>query len=314
MNIPLPVIGRAIRATLLFLGVLLVTGCLQTTAVAPKPVRFDENSADFDSKFKLLKEEYDSAVGTNAATAKARVARDRLIFSLRVEIDKWYAQLEQDLYESRASFNSWGDFLELGMAGAGAIATPVHTKTVWATLLSATKGTRLSIDKNWFREKATESLINAMRAGRNLQLAQIISKMTASNAAQYTFEEAWGDLISYHQAGTLQGGLVLLAATSGEQAKEAEDKAEQAQQARYPALVSATPAMITETTDVRTKALALPAAGKRAVLTELQIDIPADADDAALAELINTVVRSLATATAAERKKIVDAINKQPNP
>lgn len=314
MNIPVPAAWRAVSASLLLGPLVLVSGCLHTTAVAPKPVRFDESSTEFDNKFESLKAEYDTAVGNNAATLKARVARDRLIFSLRVEIDKWYAQLEQELYESRASFNSWADFLELGMAGAGAIATPVHTKTIWATLLSAAKGTRLSIDKNWFREKATESLMNAMRAGRSLQLAQIVNKMTANNAAQYTFEEAWGDLVAYYQAGTVQGGLVLLAATSGEQAKVAEGEVEKAQQARYPALVAATPAMITETADTRTKALALPPAAKRAVLEELEIEIPADADDAKLAELINTLVQKLATATAEERQKIIAAISKQANP
>jgi hypothetical protein len=288
------------------------TGCLQTTAVAPKPVRFEENNSEFESQFNSLKSTYDSAVSGDPAAANARLARDRLIFLLRMEIDKWYAQLEQELYETRASFNSWADFLELGMAGAGAIADPVHTKTIWATLLSATKGTRLSLEKNWFREKATESLMNAMRTGRNLQLAQIVNKMTANNAAQYTFEEAWADLIAYYQAGTIQGGLVLLAATSGDQAKAAEDKVDQAHAARYPALVSATPAMVTETADTRTKALALPAASKRAVLTALGVDIPPDADDAKLTELINAVVQRLATATAADRKKIIDAINQPP--
>ncbi|MDP3071874.1 MAG: hypothetical protein Q8N18_16400 [Opitutaceae bacterium] len=302
---------RSIVALLLLAVLITSSGCLTTTNLAPRPIRFAEKNQEFEDKFSELKKTYEAAMQPGGNADSGRVARDRLIFLLRVEIDKWYAQLELELHETRAKFNSWSDFLELGLSGAGAIASPVDSKTIYATLVSVSKGTRLSIDKNWFREKATESLMNAMRTGRSLQLAQIVKKMTASSANAYTFEEAWGDLIAYHQAGTIQGGLVLLAATTGEKAKEAEAKVDNANFSRYPVLASATPAMIEETINVGDKGMALPPEKKRAVLTELKIAIPDGAAEEKLTELMNTLIQSLAPATAEQRKKIIEAINKQ---
>lgn len=301
-----PLAAPAVLAVLLLLA---GPGCLQTTKSGPSPVRYDETTQrQFEGEFTTLKTAYEAALKAENLPA-ARLARDRMIFLLRVEIDKWYARLEQELHESRATFNSWADFTELGLAGAGAIATPVDSKTIFATLLAVSKGTRLSIDKNWFREKATESLMNAMRAGRNQQLAQIIAKMSANGADRYTFEEAWGDLIAYHQAGTIPGGLVILAATTGQEAKKAEDDVKQANKPRYPELVSATPAMVAEMSQAVAKAMGLSAERKRAVLAELT-QLPDDTPDDKLGELMNRFIQGLLQATAEDRRKFIETINR----
>jgi hypothetical protein len=47
------------------------------------------------------------------------------------------------------------------------------------------------------------------------------------------------------------------------------------------------------------------------VLEELKIEIPENATDEQLSALMNTLVQQLATATAEDRRKIIETINKQ---
>lgn len=292
------------------LAVLFSTSCFQTTNPAPSAVHYDEaRSAAVDTELDSMKKRYNSAMETGRFET-ARIERDRMIFLTRVEIDKWYAALEQKLHESRASFNSWADFVELGLAGAGAIAAPVDTKTIYATVLSVTKGTRLSIDKNWFREKATESLINAMRAGRNQQLAMIIKKMTDNAANRYTFEEAWGDLITYHQAGTIQGGLVTLAAQTGERAVKSEEDVNKANRPRYAEVNDEmTAAEAVENGKMREIVRGMSIDQRRKTLEQIDGQAPASSSDADINSLIAQKLTQLALKQSVpDRQKIITAI------
>lgn len=290
--------------------VLISTSCFHRASQAPTAVRYDETtSAAVNTELEGMKGRYNTAMEAERFET-ARIERDRMIFLTRVEIDKWYAALEQKLHETRASFNSWTDFAELGLAGAAAIASPVDTKTIYATVLSVTKGTRLSIDKNWFREKATESLINAMRAGRNQQLAIIIKKMTGNSANRYTFEEAWGDLIAYHQAGTIQGGLVTLAAQTGDRAVKSEEEVNQANQARYAEVNDAMTAdEAAENGTMRELVRKMSMDQRRKTLEQIDGQAPASSSDADVNSLITQKLTQLAMKQSVpDRQKIITAI------
>jgi hypothetical protein len=288
----------------------LVAGCGTLRSKPPVTVSNGTPITQFSEKdFGAAQEEYRAAM-ERLDYDKATVVRDRTIFRIRVDVDGWFADLEERLYQQRAGFNTLADFAELGLAGAGALTHGEHAKTVLATILGVGKGTRLSYDKNWFREKGTESLINAMRAGRNSKLAGILNKMTANRANKYTLEEAWSDMIAYYQAGTLQGGLLSLLANTGEQAAKSEQTVKAANEARYPALISATPAMIAENEQAVDKAMRLPVDKLRALLNDLNVAVPANADASALRALINTYVQTLLTATPDERKNFIDAVRK----
>lgn len=292
----------------LALVLLLPCGCQHTTSSAPKVVRSVDGETSLTgtniAEFWTL---YDSAMKSGDFD-KARTIRDRMIFRVRVDIDGWYAALEQALHEDRASFNTWTDFLELGLAGAGALASQVDAKTRFATVLGVSKGTRISYDKNWYREKATEALINAMRAGRNQQLALIITK-TAQNADRYTFEEAWGDLIAYHEAGTLQGALIILAATTGTAATRSEQDVAQANKARYTQINDEmTPAMVQENQEARAIAAKMNLEQWRKTLAAIDGKEPSATTEAEVKKLIQAKLDLLfQKQTANERKKILDA-------
>lgn len=290
---------------------LALSGCALVTPPPPKSVRYEGDSTQY-SKDDLNSEraKYDTAMtGTTPNLAAARLLRDRMIHRIRVDIDIWYAAQEAQLYEQRAGMNTFADFVELGLAGATSLTNGEHAKTVLATILSVGKGTRLSFDKNWFREKATESLINTMRSGRNTKLADILQKMTANSADKYTFEEAWGDLIAYYQAGTIYSALVSLSADTGQKATKSEAELKKANEPRYAKLFKATEQDVTTTEQIRAKAAAMTEAQAREVLGKLKVVIPANADAAKITELLNAQVHKLATATSEERIDIIAAFN-----
>jgi hypothetical protein len=180
----------------------------------------------------------------DADTSKVRRLRDAMIQRIRVEIEINYRQFETLLYSDKAAFNTVFDFAELGLSAATTIVGGAQTKTILAALSTASQGGRLSYDKNWFREKTAETIIAAMEAERNKKLLLIMDKMVKGNAAQYTFEEAWSDLVDYFYAGTLEGGMQALSIETGNTAANAKKDFNDATKKRIASLQPATKEVI----------------------------------------------------------------------
>lgn len=168
---------------------------------------FEKDKAAYEQNVKNLADP--------AAAGKARFHRDRMITGILSEIEDVYGEFELALASNRAFFETGFDFLELGTGVATTISGPERVKTVLAAALTGTQGFRLSVDKNFFREKATEVIITAMRAARQEQRNLILGKMTKLGVAKYTFEEARLDITELFYAGTLQGALQTLGAQAG---------------------------------------------------------------------------------------------------
>ena len=291
------------------LFVFLVSGC---AVITPKPQPLiNRNAASVTQsaiELSQLLKSYNSSMDQKNYD-DARVPRDRMIELIRTDIDLLYVDVETQLYEKRAEFNTLADFAELGLAGAGAITNGERAKTILATILGVGKGTRLSYDKNWYGEKATASLINTMRAGRDSKWVDILKKMTANNAGRYPFEEAQADLIGYYQSGSIYSALVDLAAATGKTATDKANAVIEANTPRYPVLAKATLDTVAENNKLREQGLKMTTTQSRVVLEHLNITIPADATDSSIKDLLLDQVAKLITAGPAERKKIVDAFN-----
>lgn len=253
----------------------LVVGCETTPKM---PVVLDSNSPiamyytnDFSTDFNAYRAAFNSG-NTNQATA----LRNAMINRIRVEIEGNYRDFEAKLFSDRQSFLTFSDFVELGLAGATTIAVGERTKTVLAAILTAVKGARLSVDKNWFREKNTEIVIASMQAERNKKLEMIEKKVTG-NAMEYTFEEAWVDLIEYFYAGTLEAGVQALGVETGKNAADAKAATKQATQARIEkfTIFKATPIQISHTRALTQKVAELKqqndVAEAKRILNELHI-------------------------------------------
>ena len=144
----------------------------------------------------------------NSSTDPARATdiRNRVIYGLLADIEYHYRNYEGNLFMDSGKFNVGSDIVELGLATAATLSKVSFTKTILATLLSAGAGTRLSADKNFFRQKAVESVINSMQARRNRLEATILIQLTKP-VEDYPLEMGIKDVREFFFAGTLEGGL-----------------------------------------------------------------------------------------------------------
>jgi len=237
-------VQRLVIHLALTITVIGLVGCASTSPRIPKAVDYDNALTMYSTNtFTDDLAKYRSAFETGNTNVATRL-RDAMIQRIRVEIEINYRQFELSLFSSRATFATGADWVELGLAGAATITGGEHAKTVLAGILTALKGGRLSVDKNWFREKTTETIISAMQAERNKKLLLITGKMAANEAMHYTFEEAWADLVDYFYAGTLEAGIQALAVETGKAAANAKDDFQKAEKLRIPTLAKASPEAI----------------------------------------------------------------------
>lgn len=215
---------------LLYLASLLVvvafaTGCPQTRTPMPAALQ-DKLIKNRVNNLVRLANDYDNAVQTGGEQnlARAMMFRNELIYQVQQLIDDNYNQFENDLFNSRATGNVAGDMLELGLAAATGITNGERVKTILGIALTAIKGTRKSIDSNYFRERTTEVIAMRMRASR-AQVLQVIHQGVALPVSQYPLGAGLDDLINYLYAGSINAALVDLAQDTGATAKVARAEA-----------------------------------------------------------------------------------------
>ena len=139
----------------------------------------------------------------------AKAYRDRIVYGLMADIEYLFRDYESRLFIDSAKFNIGGDFLELGLSTAATLGNGARTKTILSALGAAVTGNRISIDKNFFRQRTFEALVNAMESRRSAMEKRILDQIIKS-VDLYPFEAAIKDLREYFFAGTLEGGLTEL--------------------------------------------------------------------------------------------------------
>ncbi len=141
--------------------------------------------------------------------AAAKIYRDRMVYGLMADIEYLFRDYESNLFVNSAKFNIEANFLELGLTTAATLGNGARAKTILSALGAAATGNRLSIDKNFFRERTFDAIVNAMEARRSAVEKRILDQMVKS-VDLYPFEAALKDLREYFFAGTLEGGLTEL--------------------------------------------------------------------------------------------------------
>jgi hypothetical protein len=162
----------------------------------------------------------------NSNLDRAKGLRDQMINRIEIDIEQDYRDFEGKLFSTRAAVQTGSDIAQLGMSAAIGVVGGSDVKDLLAASLTGFKGSSLSFDKNFFREKTTEALISQMQAYRDTVRTRITQKVTG-DVKQYPFEEAWRDLVEFFYAGTIPAALQQLANTSGKAATEAKAKFEE---------------------------------------------------------------------------------------
>ena len=151
--------------------------------------------------------------------AGARVVRDVIVQSVKKEIGIVYNEFERNLFAKKAAFEVETDIFELLLSTATTLTGAERARTNLSALLTATKGTRLSIDKNVFGEKTYFTLVSQMRASRSRVSASIFEKLARLDVIGYPLPEAEDDLVQLFNAGTIHEALVQLSTQSGAEAE-----------------------------------------------------------------------------------------------
>lgn len=216
----------SIVAIVLLLGLVsLLAGCRHANRPArPHSLGVDAGYAYSAEEFKAAYKDYHEDV-KEGRMASAQEKRDVMINRVETDVEANYREFEAKLSTSRAAGNLGADIVELGLSAAITQVGASDVKDLLAASLTGFKGTRLSVDKNFFREKTTEALIAKMQAGRDSIRNRITQKL-ALDVKQYPFEEAWHDLVEYFYAGTLPSALQQLANDAGQEASAAKKDAQ----------------------------------------------------------------------------------------
>jgi hypothetical protein len=175
------------------------------------------SQAEFKSDLGL----YRGAVASGNLS-KALSLRNQIAYHVMADIESAYGSFEMRLTTQRAGFETGSDSVQLGIAAATTVVGAGDVKDLLAASLTAFEGTRLSVDKNFFAEKTTESLISQMRASRKTKQAQLITNLGARDVTSYPWDAAWIDLIDFYYAGTVPSALVDIASSTGTKAETAD--------------------------------------------------------------------------------------------
>lgn len=148
----------------------------------------------------------------------ARIIRDIIVQNIRREIEIVYQEFESGLFSKKAAFEVETDIFELLLSTATTVTGAPQARTNLSALLTGTKGTRLSVDKNVFGEKTYSALVSQMRASRSKISALIFDKLV-KDVVNYPLAEAEVDLVRLFNAGTIHDALVQLSTQAGASAE-----------------------------------------------------------------------------------------------
>jgi hypothetical protein len=159
--------------------------------------------------------------------------RNKIVFLTKIEIDKNYAAFKKSFFGERAATETLLDIAQIGLTSAGTLAAGETTKAILAAIATGVTGSRLSFNKNFFKEKSPDLLMSRMDALRAEKWSQIHLQLMNSTDNTYSLYEAEGDLFAYYQAGSLQVAFQNIIAESGATQKEAENKIRQQIENKY---------------------------------------------------------------------------------
>jgi hypothetical protein len=177
--------------------------------------------AELEKKYfhpNIIDEFYDDQK-TPPHTRKAR--RNQILHALIFLTDLNYHEYERDLYTGKASTDTFFDIAVLGFTSAATLSGGEAAKSILSAIATGLTGTRLAIDKNFFREQATPVLIAKMRASR-IEKLNIILGGTDKEIDIYPLERGLLHILEYYNAGTVIVALHDVAKEAAASAKEQE--------------------------------------------------------------------------------------------
>ena len=215
-----------IRVATSLVVLMALPGCIAQRAVqsVDSPAKLEILASSYTAAQKKLDEgKYDRLVRSKDLEG-AKAKRDVIVHSVRKEIEVVYQAFESGLFAKKAAFEIETDIFELLVSTATTLTGAERARTNLSALLTATKGSRLSVDKNVFAEKTYGALVSQMRASRSKVNEKILLSLSLLDVAKYPLAEAELDLVQLFNAGTLHEALTQISAQAGANAKDEAQK------------------------------------------------------------------------------------------
>jgi hypothetical protein len=153
--------------------------------------------------------------------------RNKLVFMAISQIDFNFDRYIKNKRHHNAFFQTVLDILEVGAATAISISNGERAKSVIADALGFVQGSRVKINEN-LRLLEQQVLVNKMIENRSKALVIIYDNIDKSDA-EYPFERAYIDILSYYEAGTTDSALSALSTDTGNSADKAQEKLREVQ-------------------------------------------------------------------------------------
>jgi len=214
-----------------FILIFMIEGC-STFRCAPPPTDLYTKEAYTPEKYEADLALYKHAINMKADGTRYR---DAIVYSTAAEIDKNYNNFKNSFFGERAWTETSFDIAQIGLGTFGALAGG-ETVNLLAAISTGVAGTRLSFNKNFFKERSSDLLLSRMDALRAEKWAEICLKLVKSDSI-YSLREAERDLVEYYQRGSLQAAFQNITAESGAAQKEADNEIKNQIQAKYGPLI-----------------------------------------------------------------------------
>jgi len=216
------------KQSISFLCILVIGGC-STFRFAPLPPSLYTQQTYTPEKYQADIDLYQKASTSEDERTKYR---NKIVYSTASEIDKNYREFKNSFFGERAATETSLDIAQIGLSTAGTIAGGLTTVNLLAAISTGLAGSRLSFNKNFFKEKSPDLLLSRMDALRAEQWSQINLKLK-ENDSTYSLYEAERDLFAYFEKGSLQAAFQNIIAESGAAQQKADNEIKNQIRAKY---------------------------------------------------------------------------------
>jgi hypothetical protein len=169
------------KQCIVILSIVIISGCSTFQFVpAPPPI--------YNAKYTLEDYNNDLSVYKPMGTSVdvRTYYRNKIVYLTKMEIDKNYAAFKNSFFGERAATETLLDIAQIGLTSAGTLAAGETIKTVLAAVATGVSGSRLSFNKNFFKEKSPDLLMSRMDALRAEKWSQIHLQLTNSTDDTYS--------------------------------------------------------------------------------------------------------------------------------
>lgn len=174
---------------------------------------------------------------------KLQISRDRILFQLMSMVDDFYYRYEAQLQGGKSLSNILTDSAIIGLSGAASLAGGEELKSILSVAAAGLAGSRLSIDKNLFADKALPIVLAKARAMRKERQREILYRMSQS-VDLYPLEAGIKDVIEYFNNGTLVSALQALSGDAQNSEQNAQKGIDEVMRSRERADIYQTQALI----------------------------------------------------------------------